>query len=68
MQKKQVKILGYQSNRCKLKLFYETDGENSRYIVEKNRKYQIITENYELAKKRMQSLIYLDINQLTLNI
>ena len=68
MQKLQVKLMGFQSKNCKIKLFYETDGKNSRYIVEKNRKDQRTTDNYEIALKRMQSLIYLDINQLKLNI
>ena len=68
MQKKQVKLMGFQSENFKLKLFYETDGINGRYIVELNRQYQLITDNVELAKKRMLGLINLNLNQLTLNI
>lgn len=68
MQKKQVKIMGFQAENCKLKLYYETDGEEGRYIVEKNRKYEIISKDIWVCKMRLTADILSYINQTKLDI
>lgn len=68
MQKKQVKILGYQAENCKIKLFYETNAAYSRYIVEKNRKYELITNDLQKAKLRFMNMVFENTHELKLNI